>query len=597
VRYAFAVLVTGLAGLVHWADLRTGGGLPFPTYTVAVALTAFLCGRGPAVVSMILGATLADVMFVTARDLGAINGMREAIWLVFYISISLAFVLIIEALGRSRRSLRESETRFRALADTAPLLIWTAGTDKSGAYVNRAWLDFTGRTFEQEKGRGWQDGIHPEDRELLIGTYERAFDAREPFSVEYRRRRFDGQYRWIVSNGVPRFGHGRTFTGYIGTAVDITERKLAELAVRAHEDRFRVAVDAGKVGVWEWNIPLDHITWSDRVYEMHGVTPDSFHGKLEELAKMLHPDDRPRVREAIRRAVEEGADYTDIEMRIVFPDGEERVLMASGRVIYGANGEPLRMVGACVDITTRKLAEEALRKSEKLAAAGRLAASIAHEINNPLEAVTNLLYLARLENSWANVQRLLESADHELQRVGQITRQTLGFYRESNKPQRFSLAKVVESVLFLYECRLKTRSLSVTRDLDPNVEINAVMGELKQVISNLLLNAADAVPVEGRLHIRVHATRHWARMVIADSGPGVETSIRSRIFEPFTTSKKDVGTGLGLWVSRQIVEKHGGTLRFRSSNVEGRSGTVFVLSLPLAKKEVLSIEDARAKSA
>jgi signal transduction histidine kinase len=244
------------------------------------------------------------------------------------------------------------------------------------------------------------------------------------------------------------------------------------------------------------------------------------------------------------------------------------------------------MIGAAVDVTERRRAEEALRNAEKLAAAGRLAASIAHEINNPLEAETNLIFLARTTGvANAEGETLLTMADQELRRVAHLTKQTLGFYRDSTFPSNFAVAEVIDDVLSLYTRRLQAREVKVRKEYSDLGEMYGMIGEIRQVISNLVANAVDAMPNSGgTLHIRLRRTRYSQngpalRITVADTGMGILVELQKRIFEPFFTTKPATGTGLGLWLTKSIVEKHRGTIRV-SSSTSGKTGTVFLLFLP-----------------
>ena len=232
-----------------------------------------------------------------------------------------------------------------------------------------------------------------------------------------------------------------------------------------------------------------------------------------------------------------------------------------------------------------KLAADALRKSEKLAVAGRLAASIAHEINNPLEAVTNLHFLMRSSKTLEEVKQYLSIADHELQRVVEITAQTLRFYRASSASSLVNLPTVLDSVLKLYDRRLSTNGVRVDRRYRAGSELVGSGGELRQVVANLISNALDAMPNGGTLRVRVgpsaehyNGRRKGIRVVVADTGMGIPTKIRGKILEPFVSTKQDTGTGLGLWISSEIVRKHGGVVRFRS---RVGKGTVFSVFLPV----------------
>lgn len=245
-------------------------------------------------------------------------------------------------------------------------------------------------------------------------------------------------------------------------------------------------------------------------------------------------------------------------------------------------------------------AQEALRRSEKLAVTGRLAASIAHEINNPLEAVTNLLYLIRLSPGSAEVARYLTEAEQELARVAEIAKQTLRFYREPNHPIPTELGAVLHSVLVLYNSRLASADISVqVESADSSLTVLASPGELRQVIANIIGNAIDAMRHGGRLRVRVserqdHGQFPRLRLTIADTGTGIPETLLPTIFEPFVTTKGETGTGLGLWVTGEILRRNRWGVRVRSRCLPGRSGTVFSITLPLTSSAALAVEAAVA---
>ena len=253
--------------------------------------------------------------------------------------------------------------------------------------------------------------------------------------------------------------------------------------------------------------------------------------------------------------------------------------------------DQVRWVGAIViDVSERKRSEEALRRTEKLAATGRLAASIAHEINNPLEAITNLLFLLReygqLEKQALNYVNI---AEHEVQRMSEITQQTLRFYRQSTLPARANMAELLDSVLTLYSGRLNTLGIQLDRRYDATMDLYCFAGEVRQVIANFVSNAIDASTGGGRLIVCARRSRDWSdsnkagvRFTVADTGAGMEDEVRQRLFEAFFTTKGATGTGLGLWVSHEIIQKHHGKVHVRSrvANGSGPSGSVFQMFVP-----------------
>jgi PAS domain S-box-containing protein len=381
---------------------------------------------------------------------------------------------------------------------------------------------------------------------------------------------------------------------YEGVAfvLDVSERQRAEEALRRSQAALAHAGQMARLGAWHIEIsnPDDlnsnPLYWSDEVYRIFGYQPGEVELSSQLFFERVHPDDRQLVADVMQKAIADRRVY-ELEHRIVRADGVERVVLEHADIIFSESGQPIRISGAVQDITERKRTEEALIRSEKLASVGRMAATIAHEINNPLAAITNLLYLVGSDRSLPEQARNnLRLAQGELNRAAHITKQTLGFYREYKETAQVSVPELVDEVLDLYSKRLQGKNLTVEKQCNAgDACIAAVAGEIRQVLSNLLSNGIDAVGEGGMVRVRVRSTklrrageqREAVRITIADTGSGISPEHLVRIFDPFFTTKQTLGTGLGLWVTRQIVQRHGGVIHVRS---RPGVGTAFSVVLP-----------------
>ena len=359
------------------------------------------------------------------------------------------------------------------------------------------------------------------------------------------------------------------------------ERLYRELREAEHMKDTLVARNAARIGDWSWDIRTGKNTWSEAVEMMHGLRPGSYDGRYESWWATVHPDDKERVFTAVERAMETG-DY-EVEYRTVRPDNSVYWTAARGKVIHGADGKAERLIGICLDVTGRKANEEALLRAEKLAAAGRLAATVAHEINNPLEAVMNLVFLAR--NSEGDNRPLLDMAERELARVSAIARQTLGFYRDSSLPTDVSIGDLIDIVLETYSGKLRSKHLDVEKTILEHDVVHVRRGVLHQIIANLVSNAVDASPVNGTIRIEAAPVDGSLVIDIFDQGPGISPQVASHLFEPFFTTKRDVGTGLGLWVSKCLVDQMGGSISFKTDVEAPRQGTRFTVRIPLVPRD------------
>jgi len=301
--------------------------------------------------------------------------------------------------------------------------------------------------------------------------------------------------------------------------------------------------------------------------------------------------DGSRLREEefpLTRAMKEGHPLAPEDFLYERGDGTKAWISLAASPVLDENGVVKGGVVAVSDIDQQKRSELALIQNEKLAAVGRLAASISHEINNPLEAVTNLLYLTRrCESLPEDARGYLQAAEQELGRVSQIVSHTLRFHRQSTKPRALSAHELLEPTLGLFAGRLANSNIElVVRHLGHN-RITCYEGEVRQVLNNLVGNAVESMRTGGRLIVKTNDSRSWStgvpgvRITVADTGTGMSFEVRKKIFEAFYTTKGINGTGLGLWISRGIVEKHHGSLRFRTSDEANGGGTVFTVFLPV----------------
>ena len=317
--------------------------------------------------------------------------------------------------------------------------------------------------------------------------------------------------------------------------------------------------------------------WYSGSYQVFGRPFDEIDDR-DTMASFLHPEDRERLG-IITQRMRTTDDPVVWDYRVIWPNGDTHWLeMRATRV----PGPKVVWRGVTVDITERKQAEAALLRSEKLAAMGRLASTVAHEINNPLESVTNLLYLARTDPSLSQDTRTyLATAEQELARLGDITRLTLGFVRTSAARLSVDVAVIAEEVLSIFRRRLETRSITIERHVQPGVEVHIAAHELRQILTNLISNASDALTQPGaRIALHISADASGATLLVEDNGSGIPAADLQRIFDPFYTTKEDIGTGIGLWVTRELVQRGGGRISAESGSLANGMKTRFHLHFP-----------------
>jgi PAS domain S-box-containing protein len=549
---------------IRWTNYST----PFVFITAAVIICSWIVSFRAAAVTAILGAAFANYFLMHRTPGWALDWThlsRTCVWLAFALALSLL-------LDRLRRSQDQARKVLSSIGEG----FCVVDHDWRLVYVNDPGAQLIGKEKPEIVGRTYWNLV-PEAKGTAA-EHQLQKSATEGVPVQFDMCS-GSPPRWLQIRACP-YAEGLSILFH-----DITAAKEREETLRSVLDRLSRAHRAAQVGAFEWNLTTNEIIWSEDTYRIHGLTRDQFDGKFETWAKSMHPEDLPAILSKVQKSVEEKSEYY-AEYRVLLPDGDVRWFAGHGRVILDERGKAAAMAGLCSDITQRKVEEDALRRSEKLATAGRLAATIAHEINNPLEAVTNLIYLLRRDRDTKTESReMLRLAEEQLVRVNHIAKQTLGFYRDRNVPEAVDVVQTLDELLAILHSRIASKQISIAREYENACLLDGYRGELRQVFSNLLTNAIDASPSGGKLIVRVKPQRvadgiATVHIEIEDFGSGIQLADQERIFEPFFTTKSDVGTGLGLWVTKELVEKHGGRIGFRSNSQNGSSGTCFFVVLP-----------------
>jgi PAS domain S-box-containing protein len=325
-----------------------------------------------------------------------------------------------------------------------------------------------------------------------------------------------------------------------------------------------------------------YLRLNNRQAAFFGLTPEEIVGKT--LTQMAPIEGLRELFDGV--AAGEPVINYPLEGVLITDPSEYRYWSVSYFPVYDADGKVVAITAASQEITAQRKAEQALIQNEKLALLGRLSSSIAHEINNPLEAVTNLLFLARYSDTKEEANTYIDRAEVELRRASAITTQTLRFHKQASTPIEVDLNALINETLSVFHGRILNSRVRVESRLSAHKPLRCFDGEVRQVLSNLIGNAIDAMPEGGRILVRSRESTNWATtqhgitVTIADSGTGMSRQTISKLFKPFFTTKGVTGTGLGLWVSHGIVERHGGSLRVCSSQATHHHGTTFTVFLP-----------------
>ncbi|MFZ4591873.1 MAG: PAS domain S-box protein, partial [Ignavibacteria bacterium] len=509
-------------------------------------------------------------------------------------------------------ALRETESQYRDLANSGMALIWKSGTDMLCNYFNEPWLRFTGRTLEQEMGNGWTEGVHPDDMDFCMKTYDGAFEKREKFSMEYRLRNALGEYRWLLDMGTPYFKTDGEFTGYIGHCFDISELKHAEEQLKYLSTRLILATVAGGVGIWEWDIVNNVLMWDDQMYALYGIEKDKFSGVYEAWRSGLHPDDIERCDIDIQLALSNDKEF-DSEFRNIWPDGSVHTIRALATVQRDATGKPLRMLGTNWDITEQKKAEAVLLIAMKEAetankAKSRFLANMSHEIRTPLNAIIGFSQLLNRDKMLSESQKeysvsIIRAGEHLLALINDILELSkVEAGRVSLRPVNVDLHTFLRDMQMIFKERASSKHIYIKFETDENLPRFAEVDEskLRQIFINLIGNAVKFTDEGGvEVHSRIEkGNDKTSRLIveIRDTGPGISKDEMGNLFQHFVQTsagiKKGSGTGLGLVLSRELAVLMGGNITVQS---EAGKGSVFTLEVEIQETDNLALQNIPIK--
>jgi PAS domain S-box-containing protein len=492
----------------------------------------------------------------------------------------------------AERALRESEARFRRIADSAPVMMWVTRLDRQREFVNDAYLEFAGLTRAEVGTHEWRDFIHPDDWDRLVAESMTGEATLQPFTLEARYKRHDGQWRWLRSVSRPRFGPDGELVGFIGAAFDVTLAKRGELELKAmlaeqsaelvaSEKRFRAVFDTALEMICLMSPDGRYLEMNKTARDLLGLSSEQIAGRLAwEMPPVV---DDPEAAQAMRRLIERAAEGATAEAELrIRCNGQAATHLASVKPVLGPDGKPIYLVGEARDVTELRGAQEQLRQSQKMEALGQLTGGIAHDFNNLLTVVVGGLDLIAKREQDPKLQRYAKNALDAAERGARLTAQLLAFSRVQRlEVQPTYVGPLIENMRPMLRNVLGP-GIAKEFELDSHrVPVLADPTQLELAVLNLAINARDAMPDGGILSFRTeHLTvagndpelddGEYIELSIGDTGTGMPPEVVERAFDPFFTTKEvGKGTGLGLSMVYGVARQSGGTARIISTPGEG----------------------------
>lgn len=487
-----------------------------------------------------------------------------------------------------KNEVNQSEQYFRELVDSSPAMLWVTRADGYCTYLSKQWYEFTGRENHQDLGLGWTENIHPEDKNGAGKEFIRCSDARVQYEIMFRLRRKDGEYRWVIDKGNPRFSSSGEFEGFMGTVIDIHEQVLAEKNLETTRQRFLRVAKATELGIWYCDLPFDELIWNAEV-KNHFWLPPEASVNIDLFYERIHPDDRAITKEAIEKSIAEHSPYL-IDYRTVNPSNPNQIkwIRAIGWTDYDQAGKPIRFDGITLDVSEEVRLREELQ--EALEARDEFLSVASHELRTPLTSLllqSQLLgrSLASESASSGRVISITNTIDHQIKRVVRLVDDMLDISRIRTgkltiEKQATDMGMVVmESITRLSDIFKKA---NIGQPLvEASDSINGFWDNMRieQVITNLLSNAVK-YGKGNPINITIKSLGNSIRVEVRDQGIGVEDKLKEIIFNRFerAISPNEVsGLGLGLFISKQIIESHGGKIWVESKKNQGSN---FIFELP-----------------
>ncbi|EYF06516.1 ATP-binding protein [Chondromyces apiculatus] len=501
------------------------------------------------------------------------------------------------------------EARFRTMADTAPAMLWVTESDGRCSFLSRGWYEFTGQCEETGLGFGWTDAVHPDDRGASTRAFLEANEQRRPFAIDYRLCSREGIYRWAIDAGRPRLGPSGEFLGYIGSVIDIHDRKQAEAELRETNLRLSEAVDAAEAGTWRIDVGSG-VDSRDRGFNrILGLPAEDTASTVADFFGRMHPDDVSTALAAWRQALGRCGVY-DIEHRIIRSDGAVRWIRNRGQVIAGLEGAPLTATGVVTDTTERKqrdLERELLLESERAARAeaerasrtkDELVATVSHELRTPLNAILGWAQLLRRPTRQPEqIDKGLEVIERNARMQAQLVSDLLDVSRIVTGKLHvevgpLDLDAVVRAALEDLRAPAVAKGVALRAQIETlDAPVQGDSNRLQQVVVNLVSNAIKFTPRGGLVDITLERSGAWVVLTVRDSGQGIAPEVLPHIFDRFrqadsTIARRHGGLGLGLSIVKHLVERHGG--RIHASSPGLGDGAIFVVELPCEASAPLS---------